>query len=184
MDRLQKETGISRNTMNKYLEYLEAAFLIRLVHRTDLGAKLLQRSNTDKVYLTNPSLRTALFAPVGAEDQAMGPLAETALVAQAFHGGLETYYARWKDGEVDFVRMDRTGKAVQAMEIKWSDRFVDAPDQLGGLIRFAQRNGLAEVQATTRTRTAERAVAGVRITMQPTALEAWTIGDRMLGDSL
>src|SRR5690606_28747981 len=108
-DRLEKEAGISRNTLKKYLEYLEAAFLIRLVHRVDLGAKVLQRSNTDKVYLTNPSLRAALFAPLGADDPRMGALAETALVAQGFHRDREVHYARWKDAEVDLVTLDAKG---------------------------------------------------------------------------
>ena len=176
MDRLQKEAGISRNTLRKYLEYLEAAFLIRLVHRVDLGARVLQRSNTDKVYLTNPSLRAALFAPLGPDDAGMGALAETALVAQSFHLDREMYYARWKDAEVDLVLLDGRGIPERAIEVKWSDRFVDAPDQLTGLIRFAKEHGLTNVEATTRTLFAERAVAGVRITMEPVAVKAWRVG--------
>lgn len=176
MDRLEKEAGISRNTLKKYLEYLEAAFLIRLVHRVDLGAKVLQRSNTDKVYLTNPSLRAALFAPLGADDPKMGALAETALVAQGFHSGREVHYARWKDAEVDLVLLDPRGEVERAIEVKWSDRFVDAPEQLTGLLRFAKHHGLAQVEATSRTRFAERAVAGVRIMVEPVAVKGWRVG--------
>ncbi|MEO5825424.1 MAG: ATP-binding protein [Gemmatimonadales bacterium] len=176
MDRLEKEAGISRNTMKKYLEYLEAAFLIRLVHRVDLGAKLLQRSNTDKVYLTNPSLRTALFAPLGADDDGMVALAETALVAQGFHLSREVHYARWKDAEVDLVMLDARGMPERAVEVKWSDRYVDAPEKLTGLIRFAQQHGLTDVEATSRTRFAERAVGGVRILIEPLAVKAWRVG--------
>ncbi len=176
MDRLEKEAGISRNTMKKYMEYLEAAFLIRLVHRVDLGAKVLQRSNTDKVYLTNPSLRTALFAPLGVDDPGMGALAETALVAQGFHLTREVHYARWKDAEVDLVMLDGKGTPERAIEVKWSDRYVDAPEQLVGLIRFAKEHGLAEVEATSRTRFAERAVGGVRILVEPVAVKAWRVG--------
>lgn len=175
-DALQKDTGISRNTLKKYIEYLEAAFLIRLVHRVDLGARILQRSNTDKVYLTNPSLRAALFAPLGPDDDGMGALAETALVAQSFHMDREIHYARWKDAEVDVVLLDARGRPERTIEVKWSDRFVDAPERLNGLIRFAHEHGLTDVEATTRSQFAERAVAGVRIGMEPVAVKAWRMG--------
>ena len=38
----------------------------------------MQRARTFKVYLTNPSVRAALFGFVRSEDEAMGNLAETA----------------------------------------------------------------------------------------------------------
>jgi predicted AAA+ superfamily ATPase len=176
MDRLEKEAGLSRNTLKKYLEYLEAAFLIRLVHRVDLGARVLQRSNTDKVYLTNPSLRAALFAPLGADDPGMGALAETALVAQRFHAGRAMHYARWKEAEVDLVLLAPKGDVEKAIEVKWSDRYVDAPERLTGLLKFAKHHRLAEVEATSRNRFAERAVAGIRILIEPLAVKAWKMG--------
>lgn len=176
MDRLQKEAGLSRNTLKKYVEYLEAAFLIRLVHRVDMGARVLQRSNTSKAYLTNPSLRSALFAPLGPDDEGMGALAETALVAQGFHLDREVYYARWKDAEVDLVLFNALGTPESAIEVKWSDRYVDAPERLTGLLKFAKHHRLAEVEATSRTRFAERAVAGIRILIEPVAVKAWQMG--------
>lgn len=176
LDGVAKGSGVAKNTLKKYLEYLEAAFLIRVMHRVDRSGKHFQRAVTFKVYLTNPSLRAALFAPIAADDDAMGPLAETAVVAQWFHTPTPIHYARWKEAEVDLVRMDPNGKPVWATEIKWSDRYVDAPEQLAGLIRFAREHGLAEVTATTRTRCVERAVGGVTIRMVPTSLYAWEVG--------
>jgi len=176
LEGLAKGSGVAKNTLKKYLEYLEAAFLIRVVHRVDRTGKHFQRAVTFKVYLTNPSLRAALFAPVGADDEAMGPLAETAVVAQWFHTQTPIHYARWKEGEVDLVQMGPEGRPARATEIKWSDRYVDAPEQLAGLIRFAREHGLAEVTATTRSRCAERAVGGVTIRMVPTSLYAWEVG--------
>ncbi|WP_138477225.1 DUF4143 domain-containing protein [Dyadobacter bucti] len=61
LDALSKNSGIDKNLLKKYLEYLEAAFLIRLVHRIDDNPKRFQRANFYKVFLTNPSLRSALF---------------------------------------------------------------------------------------------------------------------------
>lgn len=169
-------SGVAKNTIKKYLEYLEAAFLIRVMHRVDRTGRHFQRAVTFKVYLTNPSLRAALFAPIAADDDAMGPLAETAVVAQWFHTPTPLHYARWKEAVVDLVRMGPEGRPVWATEVKWSDRFVDAPEQLEGLIRFAREHGLAEVTATTRSRSVERAVGGVMIRMVPTSVYAWEIG--------
>ena len=56
----------SRNP-KRYLEFLEAAFLIKIVHRIDHNARRFRRANHFKVYVTTPALRCALFGPV-AED--------------------------------------------------------------------------------------------------------------------
>ena len=55
----------------KHIEYLEAAFLIRTVHRIDRTAKRFNRANFFKI-LTNPSIRRALFSPVSSVDDAIG----------------------------------------------------------------------------------------------------------------
>ncbi len=63
LNELSKGSGIAKNTIKKYLEYLEAAFFIRQVHRVDRNAKRFKRANFFKIYLTNPSIRAALFCP-------------------------------------------------------------------------------------------------------------------------
>lgn len=106
LDELAKDSGVSKNTLKKYMEYLEAAFLIRKVHRVDRNAKRFKRANFFKVYLTNPSIRTALFSPISEEDPAIGAMAETAIFSQWFHSKAILHYARWKGGEVDIVQLD------------------------------------------------------------------------------
>ena len=56
---MSKESGIQKDTLKKYLEYLEAAFLIKVLNKVDINAKRMKRVTSFKVYLTNPSLRTA-----------------------------------------------------------------------------------------------------------------------------
>jgi len=57
-------------------------------------------------------MRAALFAPLGADDEAMGNMAETAIFSQWFHSDqiANIHYARWKNGrqdrEVDLVQGD------------------------------------------------------------------------------
>ncbi|MEK9755325.1 MAG: DUF4143 domain-containing protein, partial [Rhodospirillaceae bacterium] len=53
---LAKAAGVAKNTLRKYLDYLESAFLIRRVPRVDKDAKRFQRQVAFKVYLTTPCL--------------------------------------------------------------------------------------------------------------------------------
>ena len=84
-ENLSRDTGIGRARLMDYLEYLEASFLIKRMHRLDDNARRLKRARTFKVYLTNPSIRAALFGYVDAHDEAIGSLAETAVFSQWLH---------------------------------------------------------------------------------------------------
>ena len=64
---LAQNSGVAKNTIKRYIDYLEAAFLIKIVHRVDHNAKRFKRANFFKVYLTNPSMRAALFSRSGRE---------------------------------------------------------------------------------------------------------------------
>ena len=77
LDALSQQSGVSKPTIRRYLEYLEAAFLIKVVHRVDQNARRFKRANHFKVYVTTPALRCALFGPVAEDDAEMGLLAET-----------------------------------------------------------------------------------------------------------
>ncbi|MBT4891196.1 MAG: ATP-binding protein, partial [Rhodospirillales bacterium] len=68
MDDLARTANIAKNTVRKYLDYLESAFLIRRVARLDRDAKRFQRAVAFKVYLTSPCLYSALFGPVAPND--------------------------------------------------------------------------------------------------------------------
>lgn len=152
LDELSQRSGVTKPTIRRYLEYLEAAFLIRIVHRIDRNARRFTRTTSFKVYVTAPTLRCALFGPVTAEDEAMGPIAETAVFAQWFHADLNLHYARWQNGEVDIVLLDRQQSPNWCVEVKWSDRYFRNPGMLKGLREFARRHPGAHLLATTRTR--------------------------------
>lgn len=176
LESLSKSSGVSKTTISRYLSYLEAAFLIRMVKRVDQDGRSFQRARQFKVYLTNPSLRCALFSPVGAESQEMGALVETAAFAQWFHSeGFRTNYARWRDGEVDMVYLTPNHDGWAA-EIKWSDRPVKDPTSLQPLIRFCQRNRLNIATVTTRTVLASKPFVGVEIELIPAALYCYSVG--------
>lgn len=186
LDGLASSSGVAKNTITRYLEYLEAAFLIVRVRRVDDSGRTFQKMMQFKAYLTNPSMRAALFAPLTADDRAMGAMAETAIFSQWFHSELlpTIHYARWKSGrqdrEVDLVRVDPARlKPAWAYDIKWSDRYVEHPGELIGLAEFAEKNRVP-VGATTKTLSAETAVRGVMIRHFPCALHCYQIGRNVI----
>jgi uncharacterized protein len=189
LEALSQHSAITKAKLNDYLEYLEAAYLIRRVHRIDDNALRLQRARTFKVYLTNPSIRAALFGMVSAEDDAMGQLAETAVWSQWLHStdvSRSLHYARWKAGrqdmEVDIVSLDpRTQKPRFAVEIKWSDRTPQVLNELRGLREIAARHRLARAPlVTTRTVTTKAELEGMTIEFLPVALHCYTIARNLL----
>ena len=110
-EKMSKESGVRKDTLRKYVEYLESAFLIKVIHRTTDTAKRYQREMSFKIYLTNPSLRCALFQPITETDSEIGNMIETAVYAQWIPRlGVDLAYANWRmsnkqQGEVDIVGM-------------------------------------------------------------------------------
>lgn len=176
---LSKNSGVVKNTIKKYIEYLEAAFLIRVVHRVDHSGRRFQRANYFKVYLTNPSMRSALFQPITADDEQLGSLVETAIFSQWFHSPQKLHYARWKGGEVDIVSLGR--RTIEwAVEVKWSDRPGKHPEELKAQTEFCKRNGLRGIRVTTRTFHGSTEREGVRVEFLPASLYCYTVGQDLV----
>jgi hypothetical protein len=178
---MSKESGIQKDTLKKYLEYLEAAFLIKVLNKLNINAKRLKRVTSFKVYLTNPSLRTALFSPISESDQEMGNMVETAILSQWMHReNLNLNYARWKDkkeGEVDLVLLDdKNFKPVWGLEIKWSNRYVEKTNELISMIQFCGNNGLSSALVTTINREGNKTFQEIEFTFLPAALYAYNVG--------
>ena len=183
LQELSSNSGVAKNTLKRYTEYLEAAFLIKVVHRIDDSAKRFQRARQFKVYLTNPSMRAALFAPVGAGSKEIGALAETAIFAQYFHDeGMQLHYSRWKRGEVDIVRLNAEQRPAWAVEVKWSDRSARNPRELKSLLSFCKKNGLSFAWATSRTIRKAAVVDGIGLTFIPTSEYCYTVGRNIVHD--
>jgi len=180
LEQLSQKSGVAKNTIKRYIEYLEAAFLLKVVHRIDRSARRFQRANFFKVYLTNPSMRSALFSPMGEDDEAMGSLAETGIFSQWFHSAQRAaaplYYARWSQGEVDIVSLGPEQKPLWAVEVKWTDRFAERPWELKSLIRFCRSNDLRDMTVTTKTVSVEHIVDGIRIRFVPASIYCYTVG--------
>jgi hypothetical protein len=183
-EKLAADAGVAKNTLRKYLDFLEAAFLVQRLERIDQSARRFRRATHFKLYLANPTLRTAFFGPIGADDPAMGRLAETALFAQLAQTRYfpDAYYARWDGGEVDCVLLARgTQKPWEALEIKWTDRAAAKPrESLGTLADFCRRNGLDRATATTRSAAGRLSLDDVEIDLVPLSLWCYRLGRKLV----
>ena len=150
LERISQESGIDKNLIKKYLTYLEAAFLIKVVHKVDERSARFKRITFFKIYLTSASIRSAMFSPIDYLDEEMGLMVETAVFAQWMHNeNISLRYARWKlggaEGEVDMVSIDSLKqKAKWCLEIKWSNRYIQKPHELKSLLFYCEQNGLSQ----------------------------------------
>ena len=144
--------------------------------------KKMQRITAFKIYLTNPSLRCALFSPLTETDPAIGGMVETAIFAQWLQKRTSLiYYANWNKGpspgEVDIVGIDiAKQKADWAVEVKWSDRYFDKPTELKSLLYFMENNHLERALVTTLTKRGIKQLKKVRLEFVPAAIYAYTVG--------
>lgn len=132
-ENLSKRSGIAKNTLKKYIEYLEAAFLVKRVRRVDQNGRRMKRDTAFKVYLNNPSMYAALFSPVHEDNPEWGHLVETAFFGELFHLEIDpqlsnSYYAKWVKGtktyEIDCIMVNKESPSM-AFEVKWSNKIVD-----------------------------------------------------------
>ena len=185
LEDLSRSSDVAKPTLRRYLEYLEAAFLIKVVHRIDDNARRFRRATRFKVYLTTPSLHGALLGPTEAGDKAMDGLAETAVFTQWFQSNLDLHYARWPAGEVDLVHLDKKQVPRWCLKVTWSDRAETKPDQLAGLARFAARHPGAKALVTTKTlpdRSVLRWPGPGELHAIPTSVHCYLVGRAALGN--
>ena len=181
LEGLSKSSGVTKNTIKRYLEYLEAAFLIRRVERIDQNAKRFKRAVCFKVYLTNPSMRAALFGQLEIESGVMGAMTETAIFSQWQHSKMnELYYARWKTEEIDIIHLHKAHQVPSwIVEVKWSDRPHNAHSELDNCIEFIKKNPSISqpLLITSKTiRDYDFLYEDIRFRFEPASLYAYILG--------
>lgn len=184
---LSKDSGVKKETLRKYIQYLEAAFLLKIIHRTDHTAKRYQREQSFKIYLTNPSLRCALFQPITLSDNEIGSMVETAVFAQWIPRlGTDISYANWREGrntkgEVDIVGINAAKQAPDwAVEVKWTDRYYNDPSDLVSLRSYMTANRLQQALVTTLTESGLQSLPWGNLQYMPTACYAYIVGRNTL----
>lgn len=184
LDNLSQQSGISKPTIKKYIEYLEAAFLIFRLRRIDYEAGTFKREHRFKVYLSNPAMRAALFLPLEEGDEAMGRMVENAVIAQHYSSKADknSYaYASWKEGrkmrEVDFVALETDGTVGGVIEVKASNRSVERIEELQGLIDFARKHRAEIVVCTSKSHLKKNSDNGIWFV--PASLHSYSVAKTM-----
>ncbi|HET8855568.1 MAG TPA: ATP-binding protein [Salinimicrobium sp.] len=182
LETLTRQSQVPKVTIKKYFEYLKAAYLIKQVRRIDQSGKRFKRDNFFKIYLTNPSLRSALFSPITATDEVMGSMVETAVFSQWMHRDWFTpWYARWNNGEVDMIGLkDSNLKPEWALEVKWTNRYFEKPNELKSLFKFCSENNLTDPIVTTIDKEGSIQYKGLNMQFLPASSYAYTIGHNTL----
>ena len=185
-EQLSINSGVAKNTIKRYIEYLEASFLIRVINKIDQNAKKFKRATSFKIYLTNPSLRSALFSPIEKDDDFIGNMVETAIFSQWGHNTtFKPYYARWKNGEVDIVRLSsEKQKPLWAVEIKWSNRFAKSIHKLSNLKSFCEKNNIDRTLVTTLDIEEIKEDDGLIYDFTPCSLYCYTVGRNAIDEKL
>lgn len=174
---VSEETKTDNKTVKKYIEYLESAFLIKVLHRVDVTAKRFKNITQFKIYLTNPSLFTGLFGKVKAGDERFPHLVETAVFAQYLHREHNFLrYASWKrngkEGEVDLIQLSPNfQRAYWALEVKWSDT-----PKVDKLKYFMNKNNIEKGIITSKT----KFVDGKDLLIVPNSVYAYLVGKNAL----
>jgi predicted AAA+ superfamily ATPase len=182
LEALSSGSGVNKHLLKRYFEYLQAAFLIKIIHRVDDSAKKFQRATLFKVYLSNHSLRSALFSPLNPTDDMLGNMVETAVFAQWMHRDwFIPWYARWTNGrqhgEVDMIGLDEKKlKPNWTLEIKWSNRYFEEPGKLGNLLYFCKKNNLQSAMVTTIDKEGIRTIDNIKIYFVPSSVYAYIAG--------
>jgi predicted AAA+ superfamily ATPase len=184
---LSRESGVKKETLRKYIQYLEAAFLVKKIRRADDTAKSYKREMLFKLYLTNPSLRCALFQPIEENDMAFGNMVETAIYAQWFPRDANIAYANWnegnkKQGEVDIVGINEARqKPDWAVEVKWTDEpYANPSSKLKSLETFMKTNGLTHAMVTSISEMGKKEMPYGCLQFMPAACYAYTVGENTL----
>lgn len=135
---VSQNIDVEINTLYKYLEFLQAAFLVRRVKKLDTQLREMKREPALKLVLENPAMHRVLtgqsIARQSADRQSgAGNRIEAAAFSQyqvpsEFNINLhrdEVRYTRYilnkKEREVDMVHCDVERKITRLAEIKWSD---------------------------------------------------------------
>ncbi len=184
LENISKESGLAKPTIKKYIEYLENAFLILKVSTVDENCRTMKRERNFKIYLNNPSMRAALFKPVGIEEQEkIGHLAESAIFSQWQHapGFQRLRYARWRnEGEVDIVYLRPSDeKPLWIGEIRWSDRvknqFGEQTKSLSTLLKNHPTINAAILTSKT-VHSLNRELEGRHFEIWPSSLYCYSVG--------
>ncbi|MCQ2267191.1 MAG: ATP-binding protein [Bacteroidaceae bacterium] len=125
---LSRILNLSDKTIQKYVSYLQQAFLLSLV--TKYSYKSRERMRSNKAYIIDPGLQNNRDHSMAAENMGwrLENVVYVELLRRSSNDFLDVYYYRPTSGakEVDFVLCDK-GKALQLIQVAYD---IDSPKTL------------------------------------------------------
>lgn len=113
-------------------------------------------------------------------------MVETAVYAQWIpRQGVSIRYANWKigklQGEVDIVGLNiARQKPDWAVEIKWTDRFFDHPNELVSLKYFMEKNKMSYALVTSISKSGSIKIDNLTLQFIPVACYAYIVGENTM----
>lgn len=138
-------SGLDKETVASYLNYLCEAFLVRTVHRSGNKLKRLQIDAGTKYMLEHASHSSALHGnPISSQSE-FGHIVEATVFTQTLPPAEnEINYAHYERGskkyEIDMVhRFGRSEDVTRLTEVKWSDHRANLSAAAENLVHFAKK---------------------------------------------
>ncbi|RLD81880.1 MAG: hypothetical protein DRJ10_05630 [Bacteroidetes bacterium] len=185
VEELVHSTGFSKDAVIKYLNYLEHIFLIKRIYRFN------DRHTNDRddlyfrVYITNVSMRTALFTPLTIDDIRTEYMVETAILAQWQHVEKDMfYYCKHDHVFIDLIKVDENKNPVWITDVRWQHPHGLEHNELDIVGYFCEKHGLLSSMITTKETRDIIPSSNVIHSYEPASLYCYSIGKQIVENKM
>ena len=177
---LAQATGLAKNTIRKYLTFLEETMVLRVVHRVNKWGARLRRARSFRVFLAHPCMRYLLLGGT-ADAELLGHQSAGALMTQLPPSARLVEYA-WSENGLGLAHLNpgrklKTNERVAwAMEVTQRDINLDPSD----LVTFCRVHRLDRALMTTGSYFHFTQLNGVAVHQLPLSLQCYVLGYRLM----
>lgn len=170
---LVRLTGMAKNTSRKYMEFLEASHLIRIVHPINEWAVRLRRARSFRTFLIHPCLYRIFLGSNDLQTK-LTRLAEAATLVQLPPSRSGLVEHAWNESSLGLVHLSQKRRVSWAMEVTYHDE----GEEPEALVTFCRRHHLKGAIITTRSIFERTELNDVVIHRIPLALQCYALGYR------
>lgn len=174
--------NMEKNTIKKYLKFLELTHIIQLGNRLDFNANPYERANYFKIYLTNSTLRSILIGPISSTDIFTESIVETVIHNQWKPVVKSSFtYSGWINGRTQGIvemigTMPNNTDEKWVVASKWSNHYYENFFDLKPLFSFCEANYINEALITTIDKSGSKVSNKIKYYFMPAALYAYSVG--------